>query len=153
VPFEPGRVLRLPVSQEGVALDFTLTGLASAVVSEAFVSLCEPMLGRDEVQFIPARVEGRAETYFILNTLRTIQCIDVARSKRVVFWEPRHGVPELVGHYRYVGGMVLDVTSIGDAQMFRTWGWTMGVIISERIQRAIVSAGLVGPKFEANQGG
>src|SRR5688572_16936013 len=64
------------VSHPGRALDFTLTGAGIPVVSRRVVSLCERLGVQGEAQFIPARVEGQAERYFILNTLRVIRCVD-----------------------------------------------------------------------------
>jgi hypothetical protein len=139
--------LLLPMAVPGQALDFSLTGLHIAFVSERFVSLCEDMGIHHELQFIPARVEGHSEPYFVLNPLRIIRCIDEARCEEVTFWEPRHGEPERVGHYRNVVGMKVDPEKIGDAHIFRPWGWQVSLVIAESVKRALEEAGLTGPKF------
>lgn len=132
---------------QGRALDFSLTGLNIPVVSGRFVSVCERLGIQNEVQFIPARVEEHSEPYFVLNPLRIIRCIDVARCEEVTYWEPRHGEPERVGHYRNVVGMKVDPEKIGDANLFRPWGWQGILLVSERFKLALEQERLSGPSF------
>ncbi len=134
------------VRYPGQALDYTETE-ATAVVSHRFVSLCEQLGIQNDVQFIPARVENKSEQYFILNTLRIIRCIDEARCEEVTFWEPRHGEPERVGEYRNVAGLRIDPTKVGGANIFRPWGWTVVLIVSERVKLAMEEEGLSGARF------
>jgi hypothetical protein len=148
--FDKGRVLHLEgrpvlgISHPGIPLDFSLTELATPVVTERFVSLFEQLeLGR-EVQFIPALVEGRAEPYFILNVLQVIQCIDDARCEEVGYWTPEDGIPELVGKYEKVRGLKVDPTRMGDISICRPWGWTGAIIVTERIKLAMERAGITG---------
>ncbi|MGZ3457947.1 MAG: AHH domain-containing protein [Archangium sp.] len=147
---KPVRIERepfLPLSRPGRALDFTQTEVGIVVVSQRFVSLCKQIGVQDEVQLIPARVEGQRDPYFILNTLRIIRCVDEARCEEVTFWEPRHGAPHKVGHYRNVAGLRIDPTKVGDANIFRPWGWTVALIVSERVKLAMEKEGLTGAKF------
>ena len=137
----------LPLAQPGHALDFSLTGLNIAVVSGRFASLCERLRIQNEVQLIPARVEGSLEIYFILNALHIIECIDDARCEEVTFWEPRHGEPERVGHYRNVAGLKIDPAKVGEINIFRPWGWTVALIVSERVKLAMEEEGLAGARF------
>jgi hypothetical protein len=139
--------LVLPLSRRGHALDFSLTGFGIAVGSGRFVSVCERLGIQREVQFIPAQVEEHSEPYFVLNPLHIIRCIDVARCEEVSYWEPRHGEPERVGHYRNVVGMKVDPEKIGDANLFRPWGWQGILLVSERFKRALEQEGLSGPIF------
>ncbi|TQF12685.1 hypothetical protein FJV41_27835 [Myxococcus llanfairpwllgwyngyllgogerychwyrndrobwllllantysiliogogogochensis] len=44
--------------------------------------------------------------------------------------------------------MRIDPTKVGDAKVFRTWGWTGTLIVSEDIKEALVGAGVTGGKFE-----
>ncbi len=148
--FDKGRVLQLEgrpvlgISHSGIPLDFSLTELATPVVTERFVSLFEQLeLGR-EVQFIPALVEGRAEPYFILNVLQVIRCIDDARCEEVAYWTPEDGVPDLVGKYQKVRGLKVDPTRVGDANIFRPWGWTGAIIVTEPIKLAMERVGITG---------
>lgn len=139
--------LFLPIHIPGRALDYTQTALGFIIVNSRFVSVCERLGIQNEVQFIPARVEGQPEPYFVLNTLRIIKCVDEARCEEFSFWEPRHGDPERVGHYRRLYGLKIDPEKVGDASIFRPWGWTGALIVSERVKQAIEEEGLVRPKF------
>lgn len=137
----------VPLSQSGVALDYFQSPRAIAIVSQRLASLWERLGLQDELQFIPARVEGQAEPFFILNTLRVIRCVDEARCEEITFWEPRHGDPERVGHYRNIYGLKIDPAAVGDANIFRPWGWFTVLIVSERVKRAMEEEGITGARF------
>ncbi|HVG62628.1 MAG TPA: DUF1629 domain-containing protein [Hyalangium sp.] len=139
--------LRLPVARTGRALDFTSTGLAIPIVSRRMVSLFERLGLQHQVQFFPAQVEGQAEPYFILNILRVIRCIDEARSEEIHHWKPEDGNPEKVGQYRVVSGMRIDPTQVGDAHIFRPWGWRVVIVVSEYLKQAMEEEGITGPRF------
>jgi hypothetical protein len=100
-----------------------------------------------DVQFLPAQVEGHAGPYFILNTLRVIRCIDDARCEEVRYWKPENGQPEKVGEYRVVAGMRIDPTRVGDARIFRPWGWPVALIVSEDLKQAMEQEGITGTQF------
>jgi hypothetical protein len=138
--------LWLPVSHPGRELDFSLTGLGVVVVHGRVVSLFE-RLGIRDVQFFPAQVEGHGGPYFILNTLRLIRCIDDARCEEVRYWKPENGQPEKVGEYRVVAGMRIDPTKVGDARIFRPWGWPVALIVSEDLKQAMEAEGITGTRF------
>ncbi|RYZ15461.1 MAG: hypothetical protein EOO70_06775, partial [Myxococcaceae bacterium] len=44
--------------------------------------------------------------------------------------------------------MRIDPTKAGDAKVFRTWGWTIALIVSEDIKEALERAGVTGMKFK-----
>ncbi|WNG22438.1 hypothetical protein F0U63_40945 [Cystobacter fuscus] len=117
------------------------------MVNGRFATLCERLGIQHQIQLIPARVEEHPEPYFVLNTLRLIRCVDEARCGELSFWEPRHGEPERVGHYRNVVGLKVDPEKVGDAHIFRPWGWPVALIVSERVKRALEDEGLSGPRF------
>ena len=150
--FSEGRALDLPirlrllVSHAGRGLDFSLTGLGLAVVHGRVVSLFERM-GIQEVQFISVEVEGHAGSYFILNTLSVVRCIDDARCEEVQYWRPEDGQPEKVGEYRVVAGMRVDPTEIGASRIFRPWGWPVALVVSEDLKQALEEEGVTGTKF------
>jgi hypothetical protein len=148
--FDKGRVLHLEgrpvlgIAHPGIPLDFSLTELATPVVTERFVSLFEQLELGNEVQFIPAQVEGHTEPYFILNVLHVIRCIDDARCEEVSYWKPEDGEPELVGKYQNVRGLKVDPARMGDVSICRPWGWTGAIILTERIKLAMERAGMTG---------
>ncbi len=99
------------------------------------------------MQFLPARVEGQSNSYFILNVLQTIRCIDDARCEEVLYWLPEDNRPDKVGQYRNVAGLRIDPAKVGRAQVFRTWGWRGPIIVSERVKSAMKDEGITGPEF------
>jgi len=151
--FNEGRVLefegpiRFPVKPAGVALEFTLCSMGIPVVHRRVVSLFERLGLQEEVQFIPVEVEGQTEPWFILNALQVIRCIDDARSEEVFYWLPEDNRPEKVGKYRNVRGLKVDPAKIGDANIFRPWGWLVVLIVSERVKQAMEEEGITGAKF------
>lgn len=151
--FDEGRVLdlgdvpRFPVDIPGQPLDFCWAAFSILVVSSRFVQLFE-RLGIREVQFIPAQVEAHPGPYFILNPLRILRCIDDARCEEVQYWKPEDGRPEKVGRYRVVAGLRVDATKVGDARIFRPWGWTVALIVSEDLKQSLEREGITGTHFD-----
>jgi hypothetical protein len=151
--FKKGRTLDLPgtlrfaQAHPGNALDFSLAGMGIPVVSRRMVALFERLDLQQQVQFFPAQVEGHADPYFILNILRVIRCIDEARSEEIHHWKPEDGNPDKVGQYRVVSGMRIDPSQVGDAHIFRPWGWRVAIIVSEHLKQAMEEEGLTGPRF------
>jgi hypothetical protein len=146
-PLEFSVPLRLPRARHGRALDFTSTGLAIPVVSRRVVALFERLGLSGQVQFFPARVAGQAEPYFILNILRVICCIDDARCEEVLYWKPEDERPDKLGQYRNVVGMRIDPSQVGDAHIFRPWGWSVVIVVSEYLKQAMEAEGITGPRF------
>ena len=140
---EPRGTIRFPVRPDGVELDFSWAAFSIPVVTQRFVQLFE-RLGVQEVQFLPVQVEGHTGPYFILNSLRTIRCIDDTRCKEVRYFKPEDGQPEKVGEYRVVRGMRIDPTKVEGVRIFRPWGWTEALVISEDIKQALEREGLTG---------
>jgi hypothetical protein len=153
--FEKGRVLefeftpRFPVLARGVPLEFSSAAFGLPLVHLRFVQIFERLDSRHEVQFIPAHIEGFSEPYFILNALRTLRCIDEARSEEIEHWKPEHGKPQRVGEYRSVHGLKIDSAKIEDADIFRTWGWSVALIVSENLKQVLEGERITGPKFTA----
>ncbi|MCY1072880.1 imm11 family protein [Archangium lansingense] len=150
--FNEGRVLeierpiRLPVKPAGVALEYT-ESMGIPVVHRRVVSLFERLGLQNEVQFIPVEVEGQTEPWFILNALRVIRCIDDARCEEVLYWLPEDNRPDKEGQYRNVRGLKVDPEKIGDAHIFRPWGWLVVLIVSEHVKSAMEAEGITGIKF------
>ena len=145
-PLDVQGKIRFQVEVAGQSLDFSLDTLAIPVVNGRVVALFEK-LGIQEVQFIPVEVEGQREPWFILNTLRSIRCIDDAQCEEVKYWKPEDGQPEKVGEYRVVSGMRIDPAKVGDARIFRPWGWEVALVVSEELKEAMTREGITGTKF------
>jgi hypothetical protein len=127
-------------------LDFTQDAFATPVVHERVVRILE-RLGLHEVQFLPVEVENHPGPYFILNALRIIRCIDDARCEEVEYWRPEDGQPERVGEYQSVAGLRIDPTKVEGARIFRPWGWTLALLVSEDVKEALEREGITGTRF------
>ncbi|AKJ08475.1 Hypothetical protein AA314_10101 [Archangium gephyra] len=140
------RPIRLEVKPIGVALDFS-QAMGIPVVNRRVVSLFERLRIQKEVQFIPVEVEGQTEPWFILNALQLIRCIDDARCEEVLYWLPEDNRPDKLGQYRNVAGLKVDPEKIGDAHIFRPWGWKVVLIVSEHVKSAMEAEGITGTRF------
>jgi len=147
VALEKTQAIHFPVNPPGTALDFTLASFSIPVVHGRVVSLLEHLGLEREVQFIPAVVEGQPGPYFVLNTLRLLRCIDDARCEEVLYWLPEDNRPDKQGQYRNVAGLKIDPAKVDAANLFRPWGWTVVLIVSEHVKRAMESEALTGPRF------
>ncbi|CAM3131306.1 hypothetical protein COSO111634_03215 [Corallococcus soli] len=96
---------------------------------------------------MPVEVAGHPGPYSILVARRLVRCIDDAASTEVILWAPEDGRPERVGQYRDVDGMRIDPGLVGDAQVFRTWGWSIALIVSEDLKEALERIHATGVRF------
>jgi len=140
-------VLRMPVSVGGKPLDFTLAALDIPVIKSNIAAILTEMAPGD-VQLVPVEIDSQPGAYRILVATRLVRCIDDSASEEVRYWKPEDGRPEKVGKYRAVSGMRIDPTKVGDAKVFRTWGWTIALVVAEDIKEALERAGVTGAKFE-----
>ena len=124
-----------------------MAGAAVPIVHEKVAALFSE-LAPAAVQLIPVEVESKSEQYFILNILRVVKCIDDAACVEIQRWTPEDGQPELVGEYRVVAGMRIDPMKVGDAKVFRPWGWPVVLLVSEDIKTAMERAGISGTSFQ-----
>jgi hypothetical protein len=143
---ELGCIPRFPIDVPGSPLDYCWAAFSIPVVHGRAVELFERLHVKD-VQFIPVHVEGYDAPYFILNALRIIRCIDDARCEEVRYWKPEDNRPDKLGEYRVVAGMRIDPAKVGDARVFRPWGWTVALIISEDLKQAMEAEGITGTRF------
>ncbi len=139
--------LRMSFRRTGSPLDFTLAGLDIPVVRAHVASLLAELAPND-VQFLPVDIEGQTDPFCIFVATRLIRCIDDAATGEVRYWTPEDGRPEKVGKYQLVRGMRIDPSKAGDAKVFRTWGWTIALIVHEDIKRALERANVTGTHFK-----
>ncbi len=151
---EPAHIegrIKTSVTIAGKPLDFSHATMGIPVVHVRTASVFKELAGED-VQFFPVDIEGHPEQYLILNVTRVVKCIDDQASEEVRYWRPEDGRPEKTGQYRAVSGLRIDPTKVGDAKVFRTWGWTVALIVSEDIKEALEHAGITGVKFKEATG-
>jgi len=150
---EPAHVegpLRIALYVPGKPLDFSLTDADIPIVCARVAAVFEALAPND-VQLIPVEVEGESEPYVLLNITRVVKCIDDEASSSVRYVTPEHGLPDQLGEYRSVIGMRIDPSKVGEAQVFRTWGWVT-IVVSEAIKEALERLGATGTKFTSVTG-
>ncbi|NPC52290.1 hypothetical protein D7X99_38085 [Corallococcus sp. AB032C] len=101
----------------------------------------------DDVQLIPVTIPKHPDQYALLVATKLIRCIDEKASTAVRHWEAQHGRPEKLGQYRSVYGMRIDKAKVGDAKIFRPWGWNVSLIVSEDLKTALERTGATGMYF------
>ena len=140
--------LFIPVEHAGRPLDFDTAGVGQTpVVSERGAALFREMAPQD-VQLLPVQVQGRTEPYYLMNVTRTVRCIDDQACEEVRLYTREDGRPDRVGEYRSVIGLRIDQSKVGDARVFRPWGWPPPIIVEGEIKSALERAGLVGGWFD-----
>jgi hypothetical protein len=139
--------LRVPIKHPGTPLDFSFTSLATPVVHTKVTTVFSE-LAPDDVQFIPVDIASQSARFCIFVATRLIQCIDDQRSTEVRYWKPEDGRPEKTGQYRSVYRLRIDPSKVGDAKVFRTWGWDIALIVSEEIKEALERIGATGVRFK-----
>jgi hypothetical protein len=148
---QPVRVdgrLTLPINQPGKPLDFSAAGVGVTPVVHVSVASVFAERAPNDVQLIPVDIKGQADQYLILVATKLIRCIDEKASRELRYWKPEHGQPEKVGQYRSVAGMRIDRTQVGDAKVFRPWGWKIALVVSEDLKVALEQLRATGLKFE-----
>jgi hypothetical protein len=141
--------LRVAFSRSGKSLDFSLADAGAIPVVHPRVAAVLTALAPEDVQAFPIQVEGQPEPYVLINVTRLVDCIDDAASEHVERWIPEdeNDQPERAGEYRNVVGMRIDKARVGDARVFRPWGWPVVMVVSEDIKEALERTGATGMKF------
>lgn len=98
---------------------------------------------------MPVTIEGRQDEFCIVNVCRVIRCIDDQRCEEVEHYTTRDAplFAERMGEYKSVVGMRIDPALVGEAMIFRTWGW-VAIVVSDELKRALEEIGTVGVRFE-----
>ncbi|QDE81697.1 imm11 family protein [Myxococcus xanthus] len=147
----PARVsgpLWIPIDEPGRRLDYNAAGAGMTPIVHVKVATIFAELAPNDVQMIPVDIKGYLDEYLILVATRLVRCIDDEASEEVMYWKPEDERPEKLGKYRSVYGMRIDSSKVGDVKVFRTWGWTGVLIVSEDIKTAMEHASVTGAEFE-----
>jgi hypothetical protein len=139
--------LKVPLYRPGNPVDFSATGVGVTPLVHSKVASVFAALAPRDVQLFSVQVEGQSEPYFLVNAMRLVKCIDDSACKRILYWTPEDGRPDKTGTYRNVVGLRIDKTKVGGAKVFRTWGWSIALIVSEDIKDALERTGATGLKF------
>jgi hypothetical protein len=141
--------LKVALFRSGKALDFSLADAGAVPVVQPRVASVFTALAPGDIQTYPIQVEGQSEPYVLVNATRLLDCIDDQASEHVERWIPEDedDQPERAGQYRNVVGMRIDQARVGNARIFRPWGWTLPLVVSEDIKEALERTGATGMKF------
>jgi hypothetical protein len=139
--------LRVPLYRPGKPVDFSMTSIGVTPLLHPRIAAVFAELARDDVQLFPVEVEGQPESYSLLNVTRLVKCIDDSACAYVDYWKPEDGQPEKTGTYHNVRELRIDKSRVGDVKVFRTWGWSIALIVSEDIKDALERTGATGMKF------
>jgi len=135
------------VDLAGLMLDYNRAHMGVPVVTRRTADVLERTCG-DQVQFIEVAVAGQSERFFIANALQAVECVDEQRSQGVSLWTEADGQPAKIGRYRSVDLLKIDPTRVPQGlDFFRVARWTVALIASDRLKRAMEDAKLIGPKF------
>jgi hypothetical protein len=140
--------LRVPLYRPGKPLDFSLADAGAIPIVHVEVASLLSELAPGDVQLFPVEIAGQPDHFCLVNVTRRVKCIDDEASEEVEYWLPEDGRPEKTGKYRAVAGLRIDPLKVGDAKVFRPWGWTIALIVSEEIKEALERRGVTGGKFK-----
>jgi hypothetical protein len=146
-PLEVRTPASVPLYSPGRALDYTTTALGIPVVHARVKEVFERLQIQEQVQFFPTAIAGQSDSYFLVNVLQVVRCIDDARCEAVFYYTEEDEEPERVGEYRNVRGLRIDPSQVGDRHIFRPWGWQLAIIVSERVKESLDVAGITGARF------
>lgn len=134
----------LPLGEPG---KFTLGSFDCPIVEAGVGRSCAAL--ENSVQLVSLRV-GSLDSHVILNSTRSVSCIDETRSEFELFDEDS-ARPELAGEYHVFYVLRLDPRRVPpDAQMFRLAEYTEALVVSEPMKRLLEDVGANdGITFEA----
>jgi hypothetical protein len=141
--------LTIPFEEHGRPLGFSFAGIGQAPIIHVKLATVFAELAPRDVQLFPVDIPGRPEQFNLMVATRLIRCIDDERSDSVEYWDPvKHHQPEKAGLYHSVAGMRIDSTQVGDAKVFRPWGWSIVLVVSEDLKDALERTGATGMYFK-----
>ncbi|WP_375757067.1 imm11 family protein [Corallococcus exercitus] len=141
-------LLRFPIDEPGKPLDYSGAGIGSPPIIHVKLATVFAELAPEDLQLFAVDIPGHPEQFSMLVATRLIRCIDDKASREVEYWDPiKHKQPEKAGQYASVAGMRIDPSKVGNAKVFRTWGWKFALIVSEDIKTALERTGATGMSF------
>ncbi len=131
------------IQVDGRRIDHYDSAFCTTVVSRRLAELWQSIAG-DDIQRIPAVVEGDLGEWEVINIVSCVDCIDHQRSK-ITYYPARH--PEKPGKPRGVLKLVLDRNRIGDHHIFHPKDWEVVTIVSDTVKKAMEDMGATGVDF------
>lgn len=147
-PVELQERLFIPLDRPGRPLEFDTAGVGQPPVVSARVAAVFRELAPLDTQLFPVEIQGQGEPYYLLNVARTVRCIDDAACEEVQIYTLEDKRPDRIGQYRAVSGLRIDKSRVGDARVFRLWGWHPPIIVDGEIKEALERTGILGGLFD-----
>jgi hypothetical protein len=130
------------IQQEGRRVDFTLGAFEIPILNRAAMSIFQTFAG-ECVEFIPTKIEGERDDYFIMNILAKADCLD-ERASLIEWWKAEDGRPDRIGTYRMLAREVHDCNITALPPIFRLSKFSVRIMVRDDLRRAIDDAGLTG---------
>ncbi|WP_262191700.1 imm11 family protein [Pseudomonas sp. 20P_3.2_Bac5] len=152
---EPG-VYVLDIRFDGVELDYSLAGYASAPVlsrkaRDSLMGLPDVDEPYMNVVFEPVVIEGKAVSsdYYLMIVESQADCVDESRSRFDVYTSSDPVRPDLAGSYRAFYNLVVDASKVGGKHIFRLKKYLGAIVVSEEVKLRFERAGVLGASFES----
>lgn len=130
--------------QHGRALPFSLAAYEIPVVDEETGNVLRAVSG-DDLELLPAIIEGQDAPFWIANVVNAMECVDEARSRFTRFTPEHH--PDRAGEYQMFIELKIDPARVVGHQVFRIKGWEAPLIVSDRVRTAMEARALPGLVF------
>ncbi|KAB8027421.1 imm11 family protein [Fluviispira multicolorata] len=101
-------------------------------VNERFID-CLKAVGETNYQLLPVTVLPEEKSYYILNTLNMIDCVDREQSV-FTLWTEEDNRPDILGDFRGFGKMILDPKKVPEGvHFFRIKGWEVVTVVTKAL--------------------
>ncbi|APJ04187.1 imm11 family protein [Silvanigrella aquatica] len=101
-------------------------------INENFIE-CLKNVGEKNYQLIPVSVLPEEKTYYILNILNMIDCVDREKSK-FTLWTEEDNRPDILGDYHSFDEMILDRKLVPEGvHIFRLKGYEVITVITKEL--------------------
>ncbi|RKG60000.1 hypothetical protein D7X30_10325 [Corallococcus sp. AB011P] len=117
------------------------------IVSEAVANVFRA-LAPDDVQIFPVVVGEESMSYFVVNAVKVVDCIDEAKCREVQHYSEEDPFPEYAGEYRWIHGLRIDPSKAEGARVFRPKRFKTALIVSEEVKEGLERVGNLGVSFE-----
>jgi hypothetical protein len=131
------------IQYDGVRIDHYETAFCVTVVSRRLAELWQD-LASDDIQRIPAEVDGDSGEWEVINIVACVDCIDHTLS-RITYYPTNH--PEKPGKPRGVLRLALNPDRIGPHNVFHPRDWEVVTIVSNRVRQAMCEMGISGVDY------
>lgn len=120
------------IQVDGKRVDYNPTAFSPIVVSRRMAD-CLARVCPEDLQRIPAVVQGDTNEWEVINVLSSVDCIDHAASM-IQYFPPDH--PTKPGEPRGVVRLVLDPRRVGRHHIFHPTEWHVATVVSAAVKTA-----------------